>query len=69
MDPTPKQTPAVVQAREMLSTDLHPLLDQMIEEYRFAAFKHHGGRFVSPRVIAELILMGWRPTADVPPPR
>jgi hypothetical protein len=48
-------------AEMMLPENLQPILEQMVKEYQFAAFKHHGSKMVSPRVIAELILMGWRP--------
>lgn len=47
-------------AEAMLSEELRPLLAPMCEEYKFAALKIHGSRLYSPRVIAELILMGWR---------
>lgn len=55
-----KETPAVVLAKEMLPEHLHAELMAAIEEYRFASLKIHGTPFVSPRVLAELILMGWR---------
>jgi hypothetical protein len=57
--PTP-ETPAVIAAKKMLPPDLHPELLKSIEEYKFASLKVHGTPFASPRVIAELILMGWR---------
>jgi hypothetical protein len=44
----------------MLPTELHPVFDEMLIEYRFASLKHHGMEFASLRVIAEVILMGWR---------
>jgi len=43
-----------------LPEELRPVFDKMIDEYQFAALKHHGCRIVSPKVIAELIMMGWR---------
>ena len=51
---------AYLAAEKLLPEELHPTLQQMIDEYKFAAFKCHRSGFVSPRVIAELILMGWR---------
>jgi hypothetical protein len=50
------------EARRMLPADLYPVFDELIEHYKFAADKHHGHAFVSPKVIAELVLMGWRNT-------
>jgi hypothetical protein len=55
-----KKSPAHLAAEQLLSPELHSTLEQMLNEYKFAAFKCHGTAFVSPRVIAELILMGWR---------
>jgi hypothetical protein len=54
-----KQSPSFAAAKEMLPDELHPLLAQMVEEYKFVALKVHGRQLVSPRVIAELILLGW----------
>ncbi|MBR1125639.1 hypothetical protein JQ628_29235 [Bradyrhizobium lablabi] len=47
-------------AQAMPAVELHPVLHQMVEEYKFAALKAHGYQVVSPRVIAELILLGRR---------
>jgi hypothetical protein len=55
-----KETPAYVAAKNMLPPELHPELEKLILEYRFAALKVHKTPFVSPKVLAELILMGWR---------
>jgi hypothetical protein len=55
-----KETPAYLAAKNMLPPELHPELAQLIQEYKFAALKVHKMPFVSPKVLAELILMGWR---------
>jgi len=60
-----KQSVAYLEARAMLPTEFHPIFEQLMQEYKFAAFKHHGWQIVSPRVIAELVLMGWRSSAAV----
>jgi hypothetical protein len=49
----------------MLPPELHAILNELITDYRFAAFKHHGREWASPRVLAELVLMGWR--CSMPP--
>ena len=51
-------------ARKMLPKKLWPVLVELMEHYKFAAEKMHGHKFVSPVVLAELILMGWRASAD-----
>jgi hypothetical protein len=55
-----KDTPTYPDARKMLPPEFHPILDEFLADYRFAALKHHGREWASPRVLAELILMGWR---------
>lgn len=52
------------QARKMLPTELWPVLDEMIKHYRFASLKHHGRPFVSPKALAEMILLGWRDVTE-----
>jgi hypothetical protein len=59
----PKATPIYLSAKRMLPADLHSIFDELLVDYRFASLKHHGQEFASPRVIAELILMGWRDSA------
>lgn len=58
---TPQKSEKRLKAELSLPEELRPIFNQMIDEYQFAAFKHHGSRMVSPKVIAELIIMGWRP--------
>ena len=54
------QSDSFKKAKGMLPEDLWPVLGEFIEHYKFSALKHHGHRFVSPVVLAELILLGWR---------
>jgi len=65
-DTRSKRTAAYVEAELMLPHESHQLLEQLVAEYRFASLKHHGRMFASPKVIAELILMGWR-SLPLPP--
>jgi hypothetical protein len=59
----PIETKAVLDAKNMLPPELHESFYQLLAEYRFAALKHHGREWVAPKVIAELMLMGWRSSA------
>ncbi len=59
-DIKPKKTPIYMEAERGLPPQLHSLFEQMVAEYQFATLKHHQQKFASPKVIAELILMGWR---------
>jgi hypothetical protein len=64
MGTKPRATPIYLEAKSMLPPELHSIFDEMLIDYRFASFKHHGKEFASPKVIAELILMGWRVSAS-----
>ena len=48
------------QARQSVPDDLKDVFDEFVEDYRFAATKHHGSPFVSYIVLAEMVKMGWR---------
>lgn len=61
----PPKSPKYQEALEMLPSNLAPDFEKMIEHYKFAATKHHGRAMFSPKVIAELILMGWRNTEEI----
>ena len=56
----PKESSALIEARAMLPPELQSELQRLLEDYKFAALKVHGSQFVSPKVIAELIKLGWR---------
>jgi len=62
----PKQTSIYLEAQAKLPPELHSTFEHMVAEYQFASLKHHGRKFASPKVIAELMLMGWR---SVPLPK
>lgn len=64
MNSKPKRTPTYVEAEAMLPIELQGVLEQLVSEYRFASLKHHGQEFASPKVLAELILMGWRSSSE-----
>lgn len=64
---TKKPSASYQAALDMLPPEYHGILDRLVEQYKFAALKQHGHAMVSPRVIAELILMGWR-ESDMPRP-
>ncbi len=51
-------------ARNTLPDDLKPVLDQLVDFYKYAASKHHGSPFVSYIVLAELVRAGWRLSAE-----
>jgi hypothetical protein len=47
-------------ARNSLPTDLRPVFDAFVEDYKFAGTIHHGWPFVSYIILAEMVKAGWR---------
>jgi hypothetical protein len=54
------RSPKCEEVRSGLSQSECEAFDELVEDYRFFALKHHRGRFVSYQVLAELIRSGWR---------
>lgn len=52
--------------RAALPEPLRDAFDELYEEYRILAVKHHGWGFVAPKVIADLVVRGWRKAASAP---
>jgi hypothetical protein len=50
--------------RERLPEDLRTEYDALVRWYQFYANVHHGQPFVSYRVLADLVRVGWRLTAE-----
>ena len=59
-----KRTEKHEKVRNSLPSELVPVFDDLVADYRFAAVKAHGSPFVSYAVLAELVLAGWRLTAE-----
>ncbi len=57
-----KQSPKYVEARESLPEDLHPVYEQLVEEYAFFTMRHYGQGYVAYKIIASLVENGWRST-------
>jgi len=58
-DVKPKRTQAYIDAEATVPPALRDTFEQLMAEYQFAALKHHRRPFCSPKVIAELVRMGW----------
>ena len=58
-----------LEALKILPDDFVPIFDELLEHYKFAALKCHGRAMVSPLVIAELVLLGWRNAEDERQPK
>lgn len=60
----PKRTDKHEEARNSLPDDLKPAFDEIVEDYKFATVKRYGNGYVAYIVLADLIRVGWRHTAD-----
>ena len=52
------------QARETLPDELKSVFDVLVEDYKFATTKRYRQGYVAYIVLADLIRVGWRHTAD-----
>ena len=48
------------EARQSLPEGLHPVFDDLVNDYQFVATRRHGSPWVSYMVLADLIREGWR---------
>lgn len=55
-----KERPRFHEAREYLPEELRLVYDDMVAEHAFFSLKHHGRKFVSYKIIADLVKEGWR---------
>lgn len=58
------RSPKHEEARNSLPEDLKPAFDEIVEDYKFAAFQRHGAAYVSYHVLADIIRIGWRHSAE-----
>ncbi|GIW70973.1 MAG: hypothetical protein KatS3mg102_0515 [Planctomycetota bacterium] len=49
-----------IRIRESLPPELRPVLDELAEDYKFYSIVHHGRAFVSYKILADLVRLGWR---------
>jgi hypothetical protein len=50
-----------------LPDDLKPVFRRLVEEYEYLTQLHFGRGYVAYQVLADLILAGWRPSAEAGP--
>jgi len=60
---TEKRSDKHEHARSELPEELKPVFDDLVNDYKFFATKHHGKAFASYGVLAELVQSGWRLSA------
>jgi hypothetical protein len=60
----PIDSPRSREAEAKLPDELRPVYQQMVEQYEFLTQVQYGRGYVAYMVLAEMVLGGWRPSAD-----
>lgn len=63
----PIDSPKSKEAEAKLPDELRPVYRQMVEQYEFLTQVQYGRGYVAYMVLAEMVLGGWRPSADPHP--
>jgi hypothetical protein len=62
LDLNVKKTASFLAAQESLPSEHATLFEELVSDYQCAAVAIHGWKISSPKVLAELIRLGWRKT-------
>jgi len=60
----PTDSPKYKEAEAKLPSELRPAYRQMVEQYEFLTHLKYGRGYVAYEVLAEMVLAGWRPSAE-----
>ncbi len=52
------------EAELTLPDELRPIFRRFVEEYEYLTHVHYGRGYVAYKVLADMILAGWRPTGE-----
>jgi hypothetical protein len=52
------------QAENGLPDELKPVFHRFVQEYEYLTQVHFGRGYVAYKVLADLVMAGWRPSAD-----
>jgi len=52
------------EAEAILPEDLRPVFKRFVEEYEYLTMTHFGRGYVAYKVLADLVVAGWRPSAE-----
>ena len=55
------------EAEAMLPIEMKPIFRRLVEEYKYLTQIHYGRGYVAYKVLAEMVLAGWRPSAEPHP--
>lgn len=60
----PTDSPKSKEAEAKLPEELRPVYRQMVQQYEFVTHVKYGRGYVAYEVLAEMVLAGWRPSAE-----
>ena len=60
----PTDSPKYREAEAKLPDELRGVYRQMVEQYEFLTHLKYGRGYVAYEVLAEMVLAGWRPSAE-----
>ena len=63
----PVDTPKYKDAEAMLPEELKPVFRRLVEEYEFLTHVNLGRSYAAYKVLADLVLAGWRPSGPSHP--
>ncbi len=63
----PTDSPKYREAEAKLPQELRAVYRQMVEQYEFLTHIKYGRGYVAYEVLAEMMLAGWRPSAEMHP--
>jgi hypothetical protein len=52
------------EAEAILPEELKPVFKRFVEEYEYLTMTHFGRGYVAYKVLADLVVAGWRPSAE-----
>ena len=55
------------EAEALLPDDLKPIYKKLVEQYEFLTILHFGNGYVAYKVLADLVLAGWRDSGQPQP--
>ena len=55
------------ESEAILPYDRKPIFKRFVEEYEYLTMRHYGRGYVAYKVLADLVLAGWRPSAERTP--
>ena len=64
----PATSQKLKEAEETLPEELKPVFRRLVDEYEYLTSVHYGRGYVAYKVLADLVLAGWRPSAESRPP-